>query len=99
MDVWNAWRRRKVGGFTCAGARSVGTSVAATVPLASMHQGMRQRQGIRSLPASSRVRTGSTTMRRGERFKVRSCFRRIRIQETSPFLVQQEGCLPIGIRS
>ena len=42
MDVWNAWRRRKVGGFTCAGARSAGISVAATVPLASMHPGMRQ---------------------------------------------------------
>ena len=30
MGVWNAWRRRKVGGFISVGVRSVGTSVAAT---------------------------------------------------------------------
>ncbi len=53
----------EVGGFTSAGARSVGTSDAATVLRASMHPSMRQRQGIRSLPASSRVRIGSTITR------------------------------------
>ena len=61
--VWNAWRHRKVGGFISVGVRSVGTSVAATVLRASMHPSMRQRQGIRSLPASSRVRTGSSITR------------------------------------
>ena len=36
--VWNAWRRRKVGGFISVGVRSAGTSDAATVLRASMHQ-------------------------------------------------------------
>jgi hypothetical protein len=31
MAAWNAWRHRKVGGSTFAGARSVGTSAAVTV--------------------------------------------------------------------
>ena len=60
MDVWNAWRHRKVGGFISAGVRSVGTSDAVTVLRVSMHPSMRRRQGIRSLPALSRVRTGSS---------------------------------------
>jgi hypothetical protein len=46
-----------------AGVPSVGTSDAATVLRVSMHQSMRQRQGIRSLPASSRVRIGSSITR------------------------------------
>ena len=62
-DVWNAWRHRKVGGFISVGVRSVGTSDAVTVLRVSMHPSMRRRQGIRSLPASSRVRTGSSITR------------------------------------
>jgi hypothetical protein len=31
MVVWNAWRRRKVGGFISAGARSVGTLDVVTI--------------------------------------------------------------------
>ena len=64
MGVWNAWRHRKVGGFISVGVRSVGTSVAATVLRASMHPIMRRQRGIRSLPASSRARIGSTITRR-----------------------------------
>ena len=55
----NAWRHRKVGGFISVGVPNVGTSVAATVLRASMRPSMRRQQGIRSLPASSRVRIGS----------------------------------------
>ncbi len=40
-----------------------GTSVAATVLRASMRPSMWRQQGIRSLPASSRVRIGSTITR------------------------------------
>jgi hypothetical protein len=58
--AWNAWRHRKVGGFTSVGVRSVGTSVAVTVLRVSMHPSMRRQQGIRSLPALSRERTGSS---------------------------------------
>ena len=38
MAVWNAWRRRKVGGFISAGVRSVGTSDAVIVLPVSMHR-------------------------------------------------------------
>ena len=62
-DVWNAWRRRRVGGFTSADVRSVGTSDAVTVLQASTHPSMRRRRGIRSSPALSRVRTGSSITR------------------------------------
>ena len=65
MGVSNAWRHRKAGGFISVGVRSVGTSVAATVLRASMRPSMRRQQGIRSLPASSRVRIGSTITRSG----------------------------------
>ena len=63
MGVWNAWHHRKVGGFISAGVRSVGTSDAATVLRVSMHPSMRRRPGIRSLPALSRVRIGSSITR------------------------------------
>ena len=63
--VWNVWRHREAGGFISAGARSVGTSVAVTVLRASMRPDMQQRQGIPSLPASNRVKIGSTITRSG----------------------------------
>jgi hypothetical protein len=65
MDVSNAWLHLGVGGFISAGVRSVSKSVAATVLRASMHLGMPRQRGIRSLPASSRVRIGSTITSRG----------------------------------
>ncbi len=43
----------------------VDTSVAATVLPGSMRPSMRRQQGTRSLPASRRVRIGSSIMRRG----------------------------------
>jgi len=61
MGASNAWHHQKAGGFISVGMRSVGTSVAATVPRASMRPNMRRQQGIRSLPASSRVRIGNST--------------------------------------
>jgi hypothetical protein len=99
MGAWNAWRHRKAGGFISAGVRSAATSDAVTVLRVSMHPSMQRQQGIRSLPASSRVRTGSSITRSRGRFRVWSCFRHIRIQKISPHLDPQEGCQPTGNRS
>jgi hypothetical protein len=48
MAVWNAWHHREVGGFISVGVRSVGTSDAVIVLLASTHQSMLLRQGTQS---------------------------------------------------
>src|SRR5271165_6671367 len=65
MGVSNAYGHRNAAGFISVGVRSVGTSVAATVLRASMLPSIRRQKGIRSLPASSRVRIGSTITRSG----------------------------------
>jgi hypothetical protein len=78
--------------------RSVGTSVAATVLRASMRPSMRRKRGIRSLPASSRVRIGSSITRRGGWSRVWSCFRRIRIRRINQYLDRQGEFQPIGNR-
>jgi len=98
MGVSNAWRHREVGGFISVGVRSVGTSVAATVLRASMRPSMRRQQGIRSLPASSRVRIGSSITRSGGWSRVWSCFRRILTRRINQHLDRQGEFQPIGNR-
>jgi len=51
------------------------------------------------LPASSRVRIGSSITRSRGWSRVWSYLRRIRIQEISPLLDPQEVCQPTGNRS
>jgi hypothetical protein len=63
MGVWNAWHQRMAGGFISVVVRSAGTSDAATVLQANMRPGTQRQPGIRSSPASSRVRIGSTITR------------------------------------
>jgi len=99
MDVWNAWRHRKVGGFTSVAVLSVGISDAVTVLRASMHQSMRRQRSIRSLLASNRARIGSTITRSRAWSRERSCFRRVRIQQISPLPDPQEESQPTGNRS
>jgi hypothetical protein len=51
------------GGFTSVDARSVGTSGAATVLQTNMRQNTTHQRDILWLPASNRVRIGSSTMK------------------------------------
>jgi len=60
MGLWSAWHYQTVGGFAYPGVRSVGASGATAVLWASADPGMPQRRSIRSLPAMSRVRIGSS---------------------------------------
>jgi hypothetical protein len=97
-DAWSAWRQAKVGGFISAAVRSAGTSDVVTVRRANMRQSMQPKRAIRSSPALSRVRAGSTITRRKGRSRVRSCFRRIRIRRINQRLDRQGKFQPIGSR-
>ena len=61
--VWNALKAG-AGGFTCADARSAGTSGAATIRQANMRRRTTTRRGIQLSRVLSRRKTGSTTFGR-----------------------------------
>jgi hypothetical protein len=57
---WNVWQQEP-SGYTSVDARTVGTSGAATVLQANMRQNTTHQRDILWLPASNRVRIGSST--------------------------------------